>query len=374
MSPTLLIVTPFGTAGGGAELWLLGILGDGALQRGGWSIDAIVLQEGPLTDELRKRGVKAITYPLPASPAGILRRTPRLRRVITARTPDVVVGNGVKAQLAVALAMTGLSIPTVWVKHDHSYDRSLAKALAKRADTVVATALEVGEPTCRDDLMIIEPPRPLDPLTASEAARVLRDHGWQPTTRLTLAMLTRLVPYKGVDLAISALADSRCDAWELLVIGDDDPSTPEESRRLRAMAEHLGVNDRFQMTGHINEAGRLLSAVDAVAVLTRPGEPGAPTREGFGIVAAEAMLAGIPVIVAQEGPISRRLRTQTGPAGITLQSPTSEHLAEALVQLADEDTRASMGARGAEAARDLPDQAQVAQAFADVLERYRPQP
>ena len=45
MSPTLLIVTPFGTAGGGAELWLLGILGDGALQRGGWSIDAIVLQE-----------------------------------------------------------------------------------------------------------------------------------------------------------------------------------------------------------------------------------------------------------------------------------------------------------------------------------------
>lgn len=76
MSPTLLIVTPFGTAGGGAELWLLGILGDGALQRGGWSIDAIVLQEGPLTDELRQRGVKAITYPLPASPAGIVRRTP----------------------------------------------------------------------------------------------------------------------------------------------------------------------------------------------------------------------------------------------------------------------------------------------------------
>ncbi|MCB0904109.1 MAG: glycosyltransferase family 4 protein [Actinobacteria bacterium] len=374
MSPTLLIVTPFGTAGGGAELWLLGILGDGALQRGGWSIDAIVLQEGPLTDELRQRGVKAITYPLPASPAGIVRRTPRLRRLITARTPDVVLGNGVKAQLAVALALAGLSIPTVWIKHDHSYDRSLARALAKRVDTVVSTALEVGEPTRRNDLVVIEPPRPLDPLTASEAAHVLRDHGWQPTTRLTLAMLTRLVPYKGVDLAISALAESRCNVWELLVIGDDDPSTPEESRRLRALAERLGVNDRFQMTGHINEAGRLLSAVDAVAVLTRPGQPGAPTREGFGIVAAEAMLAGIPVIVAQEGPISRRLRTQTGPAGVTLQSPTSEHLAEALVTLADEDTRASMGARGVEAARNLPDQAQVTQAFADVIERYRPRP
>lgn len=86
------------------------------------------------------------------------------------------------------------------------------------------------------------------------------------------------------------------------------------------------------------------------------------------------MLAGIPVIVAQEGPISRRLRTQTGPAGVTLQSPTSEHLAEALVTLADEDTRASMGARGVEAARNLPDQAQVTQAFADVIERYRPRP
>ncbi len=374
MSPTLLIVTPFGTAGGGAELWLLGILGDGALQRAGWSIDAIVLQEGPLTGELTKRGVKAITYPLPASPAGIVRRTPRLRKLITARTPDVVLGNGVKAQLAVALALTGLRIPTVWVKHDHSYDRSLAKALARRTDTVVATALEVGEPTSRDDLVIIEPPRPPDALTASEAAHVLRDHGWHPTTRLTLAMLTRLVPYKGVDLAISALADPRCDAWDLLVIGDDDPSTPGESRRLRAMAEGLGVSHRFQMTGHVNEAGRLLSAVDAVAVLTRPGEPGAPTREGFGIVAAEAMIAGIPVVVAQEGPISRRLRTRTGPAGITLQSPTAEYLAEALVELADEDTRASMGARGGAAACDMPDQTQVAQAFTDVIERYRPQP
>ncbi len=363
----LLIVSPYGTTGGGAEQWLLGILGTGALREAGWACDAIVMQQGPLQEALRREHVTAITLTIPASPVAIVRRLPALRRAIRAREPAVVVSNGVKAQLAVSMALTGAGIPTVWVKHDHSYDSTLAPVLGRAATLVVPTALEVGLPTGREDLIVIEPPRPPDPLPYAAARRVLAERGWTASTRLVVGMVSRLVPYKGVDMAIEALADPRCDDWELVVVGGDDPATPDESHRLTLLATALGVADRVSLLGPITAAGRLLSAVDAVAVLTRPGQAGAPTKEGYGIVASEAMLAGVPVVVAQEGPISRRLSTASGPAGITLTQPTAGALAEALSALRDDDMRLAMGERGIRAGHSLPTQDDVARQFLDVI-------
>lgn len=363
----MLIVSPYGTDSGGAELWLLGILREGVLAQAGWSVDAIVMQNGPLVDALRDEHVTTIALPIPASPAGILRRLPSLRRAILARRPDVVVGNGVKAQLAVSLALTGTGVPTVWVKHDHSFDAALARPLGRRATVVVPTALEVGEPTGRDDLVVIEPPRPADPLPRDVARDRLAALGWRPTRRLTLGMVTRLVPYKGVDLAIEALALPEAQDWDLLVIGGDDRSTPGESDRLTGLARRLEVADRVFLAGSIPAGGRLLSAVDAVAVLTRPGQEGAPSKEGYGIVASEALLAGIPVIVAQPGPISRRITTPTGPAGVTLPQPDAPSLAIALATLSDDETRLGMGRRGLAVGQQLPTQADVARQFQAVV-------
>lgn len=371
MSARAMIVSAYGTDAGGAELWLLGILDNGALQRSGWELEAIVLQSGPLQSAFQARGIAAITYAVPASPMGIAARAAGLRRAILCRAPDVVICNGVKAQLAVSMALPGRRPPTIWVKHDHSYDRLLAGLLGRHADTVVATATEVGAPTRRRDVVVIEPPRPPEPTAADQAREILQDAGWTEPTPLTLGMATRLVPYKGVDLAIRALADPRCDSWSLLVIGDNDPSTPGERRRLLDLAADLAVSERVCLTGAIPSAGRLLGAVDAVGVLTRPGEAGAPTKEGYGIVATEAMLAGVPVIVAQEGPISRRLTTAEGPAGITLAAPTPDDLAGALSVLSDPGMREQMGRRGAGVAHRLPDEDDVARALADVLAPFR---
>lgn len=363
----VLIVSPYGTTAGGAEQWLLGILGTGALQQAGWATDAIVMQQGPLREALRRAQVTAITLPIPASPVGIARRVPALRRAIVARDPAVVVANGVKAQLAVSMALAGTGIPTVWVKHDHSYDSTLAPLLGRAATLVVPTALEVGLPTGRTDLIVIEPPRPPAPLPATQARQVLGAHGWTQRTRLALGMITRLVPYKGVDLAIEALADGHCADWELVVVGGDDPATPDESQRLTALATRLGVADRVSLVGPIADAGQLLTAVDAVAVLTRPGQAGAPSKEGYGIVASEAMLAGVPVVVAQEGPISRRLQTPTGPAGVTLPHPDATALAAALDSLSHDETRLAMGERGMATGGALPTQDDVARQFVDVI-------
>ncbi|HNE88352.1 MAG TPA: glycosyltransferase [Actinomycetota bacterium] len=369
--PRLLIVSPYGTVAGGAEQWLLGILHEGALARAGWEVDAIVMQEGPLRDALREESVTTIALTIPASPVGIAMRVPSLRRAILARSPDVVVGNGVKAQLAVTMALAGSRIPTIWVKHDHSHDRALARILGQRATYVVPTALEVGLPTGRTDAIVIEAARPPEPLPAHDAKQELQARGWTPERRLTLGTITRLVPYKGVDLAIQALADPGSEQWNLLVIGGDDPATPDESTRLGTLAENLGVADRVFLAGAIPGAGRLLTAVDAVGVLTRPGQPGAPTKEGYGIVASEAMMAAVPVVVAQSGPISRRLDTPEGPAGITLAAPEPPLLAQALHTLSADDVRHRLGAAGRAAAQDFPTQTDIARQFVDVVERAR---
>lgn len=363
----LLIVSPYGTTAGGAEQWLLGILREGTLRRAGWSVDAIVMQDGPLVQALRQAQATTIAMPISASPVGILRRVPALRRAILARSPDVVVGNGVKAQLAVALALAGTGTPTVWVKHDHSHDQVLARPLGRLATVVVPTALEVGQPTGRRDLVVIEPPRPPDPLARDTARQRLHEVGWRPSRRLTLGMITRLVPYKGVDLAIEALALPGTQDWDLLVVGDDDPATPGESARLLQLASRRGVADRLFLAGAIPHAGELLTAVDAVGVLTRPGQEGAPSKEGYGIVASEAMLAGVPVIVAQPGPISRRIGTSEGPAGIALDQPDASSLAQALTTLSDDRTRTAMGQRGLAVGSSLPTQADTAQGFLDVV-------
>ncbi|TXH42018.1 MAG: glycosyltransferase [Actinobacteria bacterium] len=361
------VVTPFGSTAGGAEAWLRNALDLGLTAEDGFVVSAVVLAAGPLVQQLRDRGIESAVVPVPAAPAGIAARVPAVARALRRQRPDVVVANGVKAQLVAAGSRAAVRAPLVYVKHDHSFDATLAKPLGAAASAVVATALEVGQPTGRSDLIVIEPPRPPEPLPRDAALAELAGRGLPADDRLTLMMITRLVPYKGVDVAIDALSLPGAAPWRLVVVGGDDAATPGETERLRALAERSGVSDRVVFLGPIPGAGTLVAAADALAVLTRPGGPRTPGREGYGITATEAMLAGVPVIVAGQGPIARRLQTPDGPAGVVLDAADPGECARALAELDDADLRADMGARGRAAAAQAPDDAAVARAFAEVV-------
>lgn len=355
------VVSAFATIGG-SEQWILGVM-DHAGPDLRWRF--VVLQDGPFVAELRRRGIPVDVVPTGAAPWQILASGRRVRQVLGAAPPQVIVGNGIKAQLAAMAAARSLRVPTVWVKHDHSFDRWLARPLGRAVTVVVTTAAEVGRPTGRDDVVVIEPPRPAPPLPAAQATGVLVDHGWTPV-HPTVAMITRLVPYKGVDVTIAALVDA--SEWRLLVIGGEDPAAPGERGRLEALAGELGVRDRVTFTGPVVQAGRTLTAVDALTVQTRPGGGrNAPDREGFGIVGTEAMLAGIPVVMAGTGPIATRLSTPDGPAGIVIPQSDPAATAAALRRLGDPGERDRMGRAGRRAAERHPDDREVATSLVDVL-------
>ena len=368
-----LVVNPSGVLGG-AESWLLSILDStDRLQ-----VEVILLADGPLRAELAARGVPVTVHPVGPRPLDIARAAGWLRRELRRRDPDVAVGNGIKAQAALAPAAFAAGVPTVWVKHDHSYDQKLAPWLAKASTRVVATAEAVAVAAGRADALVIEPPRPAEPLPPAEATAVLaalgapicapvgRHHAGNPV----LVMLGRFVPYKGIDTAIRALAEPGGESWTLVAIGGDEPNRPDERQRLRSLATVLGVARRVKLCPYQPGPSRLLSGADAVAVLTRPDGPRTPGKEGFGMSALEAMVAGVPVIgIADDGPIAARIAPDADgrAAGIAVPADTAAAVARALGMLADPATRRALGAEGRRRAASHPDAADTARRFTAVL-------
>ncbi|MDX6225034.1 MAG: hypothetical protein QOE64_1410, partial [Frankiales bacterium] len=153
-------------------------------------------------------------------------------------------------------------------------------------------------------------------------------------------------------------------AWELVVLGDDDPASPGEGARLAREAVRVGVASRVRFAGHVDEVSRLLAGFDALAILTRPLSRRDPAREGFGTAAFEAMLAGVPVVAVAGSAVARRLEDR---AGVVVSPGDIEAIARALGDLTDPATRVRMGTAGRELTADHPDAAACARLLVDVL-------
>ena len=114
--------------------------------------------------------------------------------------------------------------------------------------------------------------------------------------RLRVLSVGRLVPHKGFDTVIRALA--AVPGAELVIAGG--PAAEElagdvEARRLRQLAERLGVADRVRLAGAVArpDMPALLRSADLVVC--------APWYEPFGIVPLEAMACGVPVVASAVG-------------------------------------------------------------------------
>ncbi|PYE17453.1 glycosyltransferase involved in cell wall biosynthesis [Williamsia limnetica] len=114
--------------------------------------------------------------------------------------------------------------------------------------------------------------------------------------RHRLVTAGRLVPRKGFDIAIRALAD--IPDTELVIAGgpmDGELEDDAEARRLLDVATEVGVRDRVIMPGSVSRADipALFRSADAVVCV--------PWYEPFGMVPIEAMACGRPVIAAAVG-------------------------------------------------------------------------
>lgn len=146
----------------------------------------------------------------------------------------------------------------------------------------------------------------------------------------------RLRHEKGLDVLISALPLVLVDfpKARLLVVGDGP-----EAASLSALAEQLGVSDRMVWVGRCDrlEVWRLLAALELLAV---------PSRfEGFGLAAAEAQAAGLPVVASRVDGLAEVVRD--GETGLLVAPGDPEALAAAIRAMLEDPPRARrMGLAG----------------------------
>ncbi|MFF9020424.1 glycosyltransferase [Streptomyces eurythermus] len=165
-------------------------------------------------------------------------------------------------------------------------------------------------------------------------------HTRPPGARKRLLAVGRLVPRKGFDRAIRALAGVP-DA-ELLIAGGPEADllrTEPEAARLYGIAREYGVLDRVTLLGGVGRARmpRLMSSADLVLSL--------PRYEPFGIVPLEAMACATPVVATAVG---GQLDTVVdGTTGLLVPADEDHDLGAALrALLADPDRLARYGAAG----------------------------
>ena len=201
---------------------------------------------------------------------------------------------------------------------------------------------------------------PLDRITVArpgtDRMSIVPRHHDGPVALLTVGSL---VPRKGYDVLIEALATLIDLPWHLTIVGDArDPATADQ---VRMLIEHHKLEPRTSLLGAVT-ASRLaeLYALSELFVL--------PSRyEGFGMAYAEAIAHGVPVIGTTAGAIPE---TVPATAGVLVPPDDVPALAAALRRLIESRRERAQLAEGARiAAKHLPTWAESAKLFSDAIER-----
>lgn len=187
---------------GGSERWLLDVLGATSTLR----LDVVVLARGPFAGELRAHGIPTQQWPTKRSPVSLARTVRRLAKLVRRRRAEIVVANGVKAAVLALGAAKLARVPVIWVKHDHAYDGRIGTMLARRMRAVTGTSVELVAAVGYPDAQVLPPPRPSNASASPDAAHAFwRRNGLELGDHPAVAFVGRLVPSKGVDVAIRAL-------------------------------------------------------------------------------------------------------------------------------------------------------------------------
>jgi phosphatidylinositol alpha-1,6-mannosyltransferase len=174
------------------------------------------------------------------------------------------------------------------------------------------------------------------PVSAAERLDMRRAFGLDPARPLVLG-LSRLVPRKGFDVLIDAIAG--LPDVQLAIAG-----TGRDRSRLERRARSRGVDRRVQFLGRVPDDDsfpRLYACADVFAVPCRD-RWGGLEAEGFGIVFLEAAAAGVPAVAGRSG--GSHEAVVDGETGLVV-GGTAVAVREALARLlGDDELRARMGA------------------------------
>jgi glycosyltransferase involved in cell wall biosynthesis len=305
-----------------------------------------VASPGRLADSLRAAGgaIAMIGDVRLSRPASVLQARATIAQLLDADRPSVVICHAPWSFAIFGPVARRRGLPLVLWQHDQASGRSLVERWARRtvADLVVcnsrwtarsASAVQPGVPT-----VVIHPPVALlaDPGPSREQVRHDLTTGVSDVVILTAS---RFEPWKGHRKAFGAFALLREFAgWTCWIAGGAQrPHEVEYAAALRREADRLGIGARVRFLGERSDMPSLMRASDLYVQMNERPEP-------FGVVFAEALLSGLPVVTADLGGAPEIVSNECG----RLVAPERiDALADAVRELIERpELRARLGAAG----------------------------
>jgi glycosyltransferase involved in cell wall biosynthesis len=278
----------------------------------------ILGEHGPLEARLRALGVPVevlemdrdvVDLPRGAVTVGALglkqaalgaRDMARLRRRLVELRPDLVHTNSLKAAVWGGVAGRLAGVPVLWHVRDRiapDYLPPSAVRLVRSMARVIPSAIVANSAAT---LATVGGPR-AGVVVPDMVPAVAIPAGGTTTRRVAdgrpfrMAMIGRLAPWKGQDVFVAAFARAfPSGSHRAVIVGSALFGEEEYAKGLPALAEELGVGDRVELRGFVEDVGAVLADVDCLVHASRIAEP-------FGQVVVEGMAAGLPVVAVDLG-------------------------------------------------------------------------
>lgn len=315
---------------GGAERHALQLM-KGLRARGHEALYAGPMK-GWLGQQLRAEGFGGIDLPL----SGLYDLPSVVRLALYARRvgADLIHGHLTRGAWYAGLAARLAGLPNVATAHSDNAGKHFG-----RADRIIAVSQAVADFLVREgyDAARI---RMVHHGIADIAARL--PAGAREATRRSLGlaadepallMAARIVPAKGHDTALRALARLGDQPWTLLVAGDHHGDLGPQ---MQALAQELGIAARVRFLGLREDMPALMTASDVLLAPSR--------REALSLTLLEASACRLPIVATRVGGIGEVV--EEGASGFLVAPDDPPALAAALAPLlADAALRARCGAR-----------------------------
>jgi glycosyltransferase involved in cell wall biosynthesis len=187
-----------------------------------------------------------------------------------------------------------------------------------------------------------------------------RSTGSPPGAPVSLLAVGAVSPRKGYDVLIEALSGIADRSWSLSIAGTLDRD-PESVQALRGAIKQAGLADRVTLAGALDDS-ELDRAYAAADILVHPA-----LFEGYGMVLAEALASGLPIVATTGGAAPE---TVAEGAGLLVPPGDAQALADALAELIDNPAARARFAQASWAAgQNLPRWSDTADRVADALRK-----